>query len=88
MLERNLSIAELLASPALVNPADHEKVKRLLLLAAQELGRHDLAAILNNGDQLALGTTGHRTDIDVPEVTPVKVARKVRHVLTYCQRIY
>lgn len=82
MLDRNLSVTELLSSPALVNSTDQASVKQLLLLAAQDLGRLDIVGMLNSDEQLIVGSATRRTNIEVPEVRPVQVQRKVRHILS------
>ncbi|KAG8771324.1 DNA-directed RNA polymerase [Ceratobasidium sp. 428] len=81
MLDKKLSVFEMLTSPILATPNDLAKTKSLLSLAAQEMGRTDVQELLKNQDQYIPNVVTPRRSLDVPEVMPVQVPIKAGPLL-------
>jgi hypothetical protein len=79
ILDRNLSVLEIVNSPVLATPADLAEAKSMLSQSAQDMGRTDVVEILNshNPYMADIGSVTPRTSVEVPEVMPVQVTLKV-----------
>ncbi|KAG8712707.1 DNA-directed RNA polymerase [Ceratobasidium sp. 394] len=81
ILEKKLSVEEILNSPVLATPSDFAKARSMLSMAAQEMGRSDVQQILENPDRFLPRPGTTRTNIEVPEVMPVQVLSKTGSLL-------
>ncbi|KAG9125065.1 DNA-directed RNA polymerase [Ceratobasidium sp. 392] len=80
ILDKKLSVQEMLNSPVLATPSDLAQVKSMLSMAAQEMGRTDVQEIINNQDQYMPNATTPRRSLEVPPVMPVQVPIKAGSV--------
>ncbi|QRW12717.1 DNA-dependent RNA polymerase [Ceratobasidium sp. AG-Ba] len=76
ILDRKLSVEDILGSPVLATPGDLAQAKSMLSLAAQEMGRSDVQEALDNIDRSMPTLTAPRSNLEVPEVMPVRVPVK------------
>ncbi|KAG9104531.1 DNA-directed RNA polymerase [Ceratobasidium sp. 370] len=81
VLDKKLSVPEVLNSPVLATPSDLAQAKSMLSIAAQEMGRTDVQQILEDLDQFILGPATTRTNLEVDEIEPVRVPVKTRSLL-------
>jgi hypothetical protein len=90
IVQKNLSVVEILSSPVLSTKTDHERVYNLLSNAAIENAQREVLELLKSRDQYTSHITPAtgRTAISVPEVKPVQVKSKVCMLDRFTLRIY
>ncbi|KAG8746033.1 DNA-directed RNA polymerase [Ceratobasidium sp. 414] len=78
MLDKKLSVPEVLNSLILATPSDLAQAKSMLYMAAQEMGRTDVQQTLDDQDDFMPGPATARTSLEVPEVMSVQVPIKTK----------